>query len=126
MSKFYGIKYPFTSQDEEKFYLDVNKDLKDKVRSLLMHVVFTPKGQKLRDTEFGTNLIRYIFQPLDGETIDGIKTEVMEVVSRYIKGVTVNDLQVLTDDTQRGVFVRLDYTVQQGYKSVKDSIVTKI
>lgn len=126
MSKFYGIKYPFTSQDEEKFYLDVNKDLKDKVRSLLMHVVFTPKGQKLRDPEFGTNLIRYIFQPLDGETIDGIKTEVMEVVSRYIKGVTVNDLQVLTDDTQRGVFVRLDYTVQQGYKSVKDSIVTKI
>lgn len=126
MSKFYGIKYPFTSQDEEKFYLDVNKDLKDKVRSLLMHVVFTPKGQKLRDPEFGTNLIRYIFQPLDGETIDGVKTEVMEVVSRYIKGVTVNDLQVLTDDTQRGVFVRLDYTVQQGYKSVKDSIVTKI
>ena len=39
MSKFYGIKYPFTSKDEENFYLDINKDLKDKVRSLLMHVV---------------------------------------------------------------------------------------
>ena len=126
MSKFYGIKYPFTSQDEENFYLDVNKDLKDKVRSLLMHVVFTPKGQKLRDPEFGTNLIRFIFQPLDGETIDGIKSEVKDVVSRYVKDVVVNDLQILTDDTQRGVFVRLDYTVQQGYKSIKDSIITKI
>lgn len=126
MSKFYGIKYPFTSQDEENFYLDVNKDLKDKVRSLLMHVVFTPKGQKLRDPEFGTNLIRFIFQPLDGETIDGIKSEVKDVVSRYVTDVVVNDLQILTDDTQRGVFVRLDYTVQQGYKSIKDSIITKI
>lgn len=126
MSKFYGIKYPFMAQDDENYYLDVNKDLKDKVRSLLMHVIFTPKGQKLRDPEFGTELIRFIFQPNDGETMEAIKSEVSNVVSKYVNGVKINDLQVLSDETQRGVFVRLDYTVTQGYKTINDSFVTKL
>ena len=126
MSKHYGIKYPFTAQDTENYYLDVNKDLKDKVRSLLMHIIFTPKGQKLRDPDFGTELIRFIFQPNDNETIEAIKSEVSEVVTKYISGVKINDLQVLSDETQRGIFVRVDYTVTQGYKTVNDSFVTKL
>ena len=126
MSKHYGIKYPFTAQDTENYYLDVNKDLKDKVRSLLMHVIFTPKGQKLRDPDFGTELIRFIFQPNDSETIEAIKSEVSEVVTKYVNGVKINDLQVLSDETQRGIFVRVDYTVTQGYKTVNDSFVTKL
>ena len=47
--QFYGVKYPFVAEDVENYFIDVNKTLKDKVRSILMHVIFTPKGQKLRD-----------------------------------------------------------------------------
>ena len=69
--QFYGVKYPFVAEDVENYFIDVNKTLKDKVRSILMHIIFTPKGQKLRAPEFGTDLIRYIFEPNDNIILVG-------------------------------------------------------
>ena len=51
--QFLNIKYPFRNDGIQHFFLDANEEPKDKVRSDLLHVVFTPKGQRLRMPEFG-------------------------------------------------------------------------
>lgn len=125
--QYFGIKYPFTSDDFQKFYVDVNSDTKDKVRSQLMHVVFTPKGQRIRMPEFGTDLIKFIFDPDEGITWESIKSEVSESVNRWINNVKVNDIQVVkneNDDSE--IYVRLDYSVIDGNKVTNDSIGVKI
>lgn len=127
MSKHYGIRYPFTTQDDENYFLDVNHDLKEKVKSDLMHVIFTPKGQKLRDPEFGTDLIKYIFAPNEGETWGSIKSDIAEVIKKYVRGVTLNDISVLQSEGGiHEVFVRIDYSISNGFKTITDSIVTKL
>lgn len=129
MSKvqYYGIKYPFTAQGDENFLLDVNYDLKSKIRSVLMHVIFTPKGQKLRDPEFGTNLVKYIFEQGDGFTFESVKDEVSVVVSRYIDGITINDISIMeSNEDFHKIYVRLDYTVTSGFKTITDSIITQL
>ena len=128
MSKkqFYGIKYPFISQDEEKYFIDLNSDIKSKIKSLLIHLVFTPKGQKIRDPEFGTNLIHYLYEPSDVISLDMVKNEVNEVVSKYINGITINNISVLTIDDSIDMCVRLDYTIFNGIKYENDSLITKI
>ena len=63
--QYFGIKYPFMSDGFQNFYLDANETIQDKVRSQLMHIVFTPKGQRLRNPEFGTDLVKYIFEQDD-------------------------------------------------------------
>lgn len=125
--QFYGIKYPFISQDEENYFLDLNRDIKSKIKSLLIHVVFTPKGQKIRDPEFGTNLVKFIFEPNDDNTWSYIRNEVDEVVSKYIRGVTINEITVLPPDENRhDVLVRLDYTINNGIYEETDNLITKI
>lgn len=125
--QFYGVKYPFVAEDVENYFVDVNKTMKDKVRSLLMHVIFTPKGQKLRDPEFGTDLIKYIFEPNDSISWEGVKTEVSEAVSKYVKGVTINNISVMQNDEEGAeIYVRLDYIVSDGINVVEDSIATKL
>ena len=129
MSKvqYYGIKYPFTAQGDENFLLDVNYDLKSKTRSILMHVIFTPKGQKLRDPEFGTNLVKYIFEQGDGFTFESVRDEVSVVVSRYIDGITINDISIMeSNEDFHKINVRLDYTVTSGFKTITDSIITQL
>ena len=59
--QFFGVKYPFLNDNERHFYVAANESVADKVRSQLMHIVFTPKGQRIRNPEFGTDLIKYIF-----------------------------------------------------------------
>lgn len=125
--QYYGIKYPFTINNEENYFSDVNYTLKDKVKSLLMHVIFTPKGQKIRDPEFGTDLIKFIFEPNDTESWESVKNEIMDVVKKYISGVTVNDISMLeTNDDSHQLYVRVDYTVSNGLKTITDSLITKV
>ena len=124
---YYGIKYPFRSEDAENYYVDLNTNVTDYVRSILMHVIFTPKGQKLRDPNFGSNLIRFIFEPNDSTSIESIKSEISEIVTRYINGVTINDINVLQSETDYSeIYVRIDYSIKRGTTTTTDSFITKI
>ena len=125
--QFYGVKYPFVAEDVENYFIDVNKTLKDKVRSILMHVIFTPKGQKIRDPEFGTDLIKYIFQPNDSISWDGIKSEVSNIVSKYVNGVTLKNIEIMQNENDLGeIYVRLDYSVSNFQSTINDSLIVKI
>jgi phage baseplate assembly protein W len=100
---------------------------KDKVRSQIMHVIFTPKGQRIRMPEFGTDLIKYIFSPNDSESWEGVKNEVITAVQRFVPNVILNDVRVVQSDDERAeIFVRMDYSVKEGNKITNDSIITQI
>jgi phage baseplate assembly protein W len=123
----FGIKYPFVRDDFQNFYVDVNNTTAEKVRSQLMHIVFTPKGQRLRLPEFGTDLIKYIFDQNDGATWEAVKNEVSESVNRWARNITLNNIQVVkNEEDEAEIYVRLDYSVAEGNKVTNDSIVVQI
>lgn len=123
----FGIKYPFTSEEFQNFYVDTNDSIKDKVRSQLMHVVFTPKGQRLRLPNFGTDLIKFIFEPNESITWEGVKEEVSDAVRQWVSNATLRDIQVVkNEEDESEIYVRLDYSVSEGNKITNDSIVVQI
>lgn len=125
--QYFGIKYPFLRDDFQHFYVDVNNNTAEKVRSQLMHIVFTPKGQRLRNPEFGTDLIKYIFEQNDGTTWEAVKTEVSESVNRWATNIKINDIQVVKNENDEAeIYVRLDYSVIEGNKVTNDSIVVQV
>lgn len=123
----YGIKYPFTSDDNEGTYLDLNKTYADGVQSQVLHVLFTPKGQKLRDPDFGTNLVRYIFNPLDGETFNDVKTEMTRQISKYVPSVEFRDVTIYNNETtENGIIVMVEYGVKNGNKLEIKTVAVKL
>jgi phage baseplate assembly protein W len=125
--QFFGVKYPFLNDNERHFYVAANESVADKVRSQLMHIVFTPKGQRIRNPEFGTDLIKYIFDQNDGVTWESIKTEVSESVTRWSNNLSLRNISVVkSEEDESQVFVRLDYSVTEGNKVTNDSIVVEI
>lgn len=123
----FGIKYPFTTNGFQKFYVDANDTIKDKVRSQLMHIVFTPKNQRIRCPEFGTDLIKYIFEPNESITWEAVKNEVNESVKRWANNVVINNIQVVkNEENESEIYVRLDYSVSEGKNITNDSIVVQI
>lgn len=125
--QYLGIRYPFTSQDFQNFYIDLNSSLKGKVKSQIMHVIFTPKGQRLRNPEFGTDLIKYIFDPNDTATWESVKNEIKDSVSRWVNNVNLKDIQIVKNvDDDLEIFVRVDYTINIGNNSTDDSMVVQL
>ena len=125
--QYFGISYPFTSEGFQNFYLDANENIKDKVRSQLMHIVFTPKGQRIRNPEFGTDLIKFIFDQNDSITWEAVKDEVSDSVRRWATNININNIQIVkNEENEAEIYVRLDYSVSEGNKVTNDSIVVQI
>ena len=125
--QYFGIKYPFTSDGFQNFYLDTNESTKDKVRSQLMHIVFTPKGQRIRNPEFGTDPIKFIFEPNDSITWEAVKNEVSDSVRRWTTNISINDIQIVkNEENEAEIYVRLDYSVSEGNKVTNDSVVVQV
>ena len=125
--QYYSIAFPFTSKNVNKFYFDLNETLEQGVQSQMMHVIFTPKGSKLRDPEFGTNLLHYLFEPSFTDTWVSVKSEISGAVSRYIPQMRVNEISIYQDsDDYHSVFVRIDYTVTNNGESSSGSVVAQV
>ena len=125
--QYFGVKYPFVNEGVQHFFLDANESVKDKVKSQLIHVVFTPKGQRIRNPEFGTDLIKFIFSPSDGMSWEAVKTEVSESVSRWTNNITIRNIEVVkNEEDEHEIYVRLDYSVTAGNKVTNDSVVIEL
>ena len=127
MTQKYGIKYPFTSDNEDGTYLDLNDTFAEGVKSQVLHVVFTPKGQKLRDPDFGTNLIRYIYSPSDTITFNDVKTELTTQINKYVPSVEFRDVTIYNSETEEGgIIVIVEYGVKRGNKTEITTVAVKL
>ena len=123
----FGIKYPFLADEETGYYVAANKTVAEKVRSQLMHIIFTPKGQRIRNPEFGTDLIKYIFDQNDDMSWESVKTEVSESVTRWATNINLNDIRVVrSEEDPAQVYVKIIYSVTEGNKTIKDSVVIEL
>jgi hypothetical protein len=124
--KYININYPF--KDSPKgFFLDLNSDDASAIKSDLMHLILTRKGQRLYNPDFGTDLLRYIFEPEDGFTLNQIKEEITNVVKKYLPKLQINAITVdQSDESEYAAVVRIDYTVTDDVFSTTDFIIINI
>lgn len=110
----YGIKFPIKIQSR-KTLLDLNETMADEVKSQLIHLIFTPQGQKLRDPLFGTNLIKFLFSEMnDRITWEDVIFEVKDKVKRFIPNCEVQDVTTTpVGDGLEGLEVKISYTVKE-------------
>lgn len=125
-ARFININYPF--KDSPKgFFLDLNADSNSAIKADLMHLVLTRKGQRLYDPDFGTDLLKFIFEPEDGVTLSGIQEEIREVVKTYIPKLQVNNVSVTqSPDSEYAAVVRIDYTVTDDVFTYTDFVIINI
>lgn len=107
----FGIKFPINIVSDEKTLVDLNRTKADKVKSELMHVIFTQKGQRLRFPDFGTNLLQFIFEPNDAQTWDDVKYEIKESVKKYVPDCSLEDIEIFEQDEGRILIAAMKYTV---------------
>lgn len=114
----YGIKFPINIVSEDMTLFDLNTTKAEKVKSELMHVIFTQKGQRLRFPDFGTNLLQFIFDPNDSQTWDNIKFEIKECVKKYVPDCSLQDIEIFEQDEGRMLIAAMKYTVTEDDGSV--------
>ena len=124
--KYINIDYPFKNSPQG-FFLNLNSDDQRAIKADLMHLLLTRKGQRLYNPDFGTDLLRYIFEPNDGLTFDSVKAEVTASIKRYLPNLIVNTLTVTqSEDSDYAAVIRMDYTITDDVFSINDFVIIKV
>lgn len=123
----FGIKYPFTRESIERTYVDMNTSQEDSVKSRVIHTVLTPKGQRIRMPNFGTNLVKFIFEPNDELTMSGIKDEISSAISRYVPEVIFKDITITKpNDNDNAIVVIIEYDIQKGNETITTQVAVNL
>jgi len=124
--KYININYPF--KDSHKgFFLDLNSDDASAIKADLMHLILTRRGQRLYNPDFGTDLLRFIFEPEDGLTLNKIKEEITTVVKKYLPKLQITDISVeQSTESDYAAVVRMDYTITDDVFTTSDFIIIKL
>jgi phage baseplate assembly protein W len=67
------------------------------VKQSIMTIFNTPKGSRLFEPDFGMDVRRYLFEPLDGRSSSDLKEEVSTSINRFeprvtVLGITIGEL----------------------------------
>ena len=125
--QFFGIKYPFQNETEGECFMDLNQSFKEKVKSEILHVIFTPKGQRYRNPDFGTDLIKYLFEPNDEEVWGKIKSEIKTQVTKYIPRVNFKDINMYRDENDGDkLYAEISYSILKGDSEDYDNMTIRV
>ena len=125
--QYYGIKFPFTISKQDGFFVDLNSDLKDKVASEIAHVILTQKGTRLKMPDFGTDLIKYIFEPSDTLEWNTVESEIRRAVGQYVSNATIQSVEVKRDESEgHSIYLDITYAIKKGNKEENNRAVIKL
>jgi uncharacterized protein len=125
-SKYININYPFKDSNKG-FFIDITSDDKSAIKADLMHLILTRKGQRLYNPDFGTDLLRFIFEPNNELTLGKIKEEITNSVKKYLPNLRIDDLLVEeSDENEYAAVIRLDYTITDNVFETKDFVIINV
>jgi len=125
MSDYINIEFPFKDDVNGK-YLNLNSDSNNAIKSELLLLLLTTKGQRLYLPDFGTNLKKFIFNQLDGVSLNEIKIEINTAISKYIPKLKVTSLVVIeTPLEEHTAVVNINYTITDDVFETKDNLIIK-
>ena len=125
-NKFINIAFPFKESGRGDF-IELNNSDKHAIKSDLMHLILTRKGERLYMPEFGTDLLKYIFEQNDGLTRSDIRADITDTVKKYMPNLQINDVIVeQLENNEHVATIKIDYTVTEGVFQETDFVIIQL
>lgn len=98
----YNIKFPLNDDVNKNTYFLMSKVTKDAFSSDLLLLLLTQRGERYYEPDYGTNLLKFIFEPNDGLTANDIEQEIKRTVSLYIPALKIEEVTFETAQKNSG------------------------
>ena len=124
--RFINIDFPF-KDSPSGYFLNLNSTDEKAIKADLMHLLLTRKGQRLYNPDFGTDILKFIFEPNDNLTLNGVREEVTASIKKYLPQLSITNLTVTeSDDSDFAAVIRLDYTITDTVFDIVDFVIINV
>ena len=115
-----GVNLPFTRDNKTGWFAQSFTTL-DAAKSNLRNLLLTMKGERLMQPNFGTDLMKLVFEQDDGTLVDRIRETIIDAVEFWLPYLNLNTVEVNdsieTDDMN---FNRFNVKLVFSLKNVPD------
>ena len=94
---------------------------KDAIRTNIINYFLTGQGERYMNPSFGTIIISLMFENINQNMIDRVKSTVRAGLSEYFPTVLPNDFKVIGTPDSNTVTLSLKYTIQN--TNIQDEVV---
>ena len=88
----YNIKFPLNDDLSKNTYFLMTQTTKEALSSDLLLLLLSSRGERYYMPDFGTNLLKFIFEPNDSLTAVSVEEEIRNTVSKYIPNLTITKI----------------------------------
>ena len=82
---------------------------KDQIKSNLINLLLTDKGERVMNPNFGTNLKRFLFEGITNNNIETLKDNILSSILTYIYEITVTNIVLVPDTDNNLVSLTIEY-----------------
>jgi phage baseplate assembly protein W len=83
----------------------------DQIKSNLINLLLTNKGERLYNPEFGADLKTVLFEGITDDINDLIRTLVSNNVAIFVPEVTITNLDIIKDEDHNTISVTVQYKI---------------
>jgi len=90
----FGLNFPLGSDKQTGGFFHKSSGV-EIIRDAIQQLLRTERGERILLPKYGCNLRRFLFQPLDENTFEGIKREILYSFEKYIVGARIAKISVI-------------------------------
>jgi phage baseplate assembly protein W len=115
-----GISIPFNAGG----VFNQTYSTKDQIKSNLINLLLTYKGERIENPEFGADLSRLLFEPLTEDLYPRIQNQIISSVNMYIPEITLLDIEITPNIDYNTVSINVSYRLN--ISGQQDNIIIEL
>ncbi len=105
-------------------YFDASIDVVTQIKSNLVNLVMTRKGERVFQPEFGTDLHELIFEQMDDEFPGRVEAAIRAAVARWMPFLIIDEIQISLDPDRNRTLVQITFSLRSNI-NVTDTVVVE-
>jgi phage baseplate assembly protein W len=115
-----GISLPFNASG----IFPKTYSTKEQIKSNLINLLLTYKGERIENPEFGADLPRLLFEPISEDTFFKIQSQILTNVGIYIPEVTILNIEINPDTDRNTILIKIEYKLN--ISGQQDNIIIEL
>lgn len=115
-----GISVPFNG----KGVFNTTYSTKDQIKSNLINLLLTRKGERIENPEFGADLPFLLFENIDDNLYQQLQNQIIESVTNFVPEVILTNIEIIPETDQNTLYVNISYQIR--LSGQQDNIIIQL
>jgi phage baseplate assembly protein W len=115
-----GVSLPFNAGG----VFNSTYSTKDQIKSNIINLFLTKKGERIENPEFGTNINTLLFENINNDILSNLKQELYNSVNKFIPNITILNINITPEPDTNTIYIETQYKLN--ISGQQDSIIIQL